>query len=87
MKILLVEPPKDIWFVMGEYLPPPYGIIQLGAYVQRELPDVEVEVLDCNAQQIDWVALRNHIAEARPDMVASSSLATCNTYEVARTLQ
>jgi len=87
MKILLVEPPKDIWFVMGEYLPPPYGIIQLGAYVQRELPDVEVEVLDCNAQQIDWVALRKHIAEARPDMVASSSLATCNTYEVARTLQ
>ncbi len=87
MKILLVEPPKEIWFVMGEYLPPPYGIIQLGAYVQRELPDVEVEVLDCNAQQIDWVALRKHIVDARPDMVASSSLATCNTYEVARTIQ
>jgi anaerobic magnesium-protoporphyrin IX monomethyl ester cyclase len=87
MKILLVEPPKEIWFVMGEYLPPPYGIIQLGAYVQRELPDVEVEVLDCNAQQIDWVALRKHIVDARPNMVASSSLATCNTYEVARTLQ
>ncbi len=49
MKLLLVEPPKDIWFIMGEYLPPPYGIIQLGAYVERELPDVEVEVLDCNA--------------------------------------
>jgi len=87
MKILLVEPPKEIWFVMGEYLPPPYGIIQLGAFVQRELPDVEVEVLDCNAQQIDWVALRKHIVDARPDIVASSSLATCNTYEVARTLQ
>ena len=35
MKLLLVEPPKEIWFIMGEYLPPPYGIIQLGAYVER----------------------------------------------------
>jgi len=30
MKVLFVEPPKDIWFVMGEYLPPPYGIIGVG---------------------------------------------------------
>ena len=33
MKVLFIEPPKDIWFVMGEYLPPPYGIIQLAAYL------------------------------------------------------
>jgi anaerobic magnesium-protoporphyrin IX monomethyl ester cyclase len=54
MKILLVEPPKDIWFIMGNYLPPPYGIIQLGAYVEQELPEIEVKVLDCNANQLDW---------------------------------
>ncbi len=87
MKLLLVEPPKDIWFIMGDYLPPPYGIIQLGAYVERELPDVKVSVLDCNAGQVDWDALSEYIKDAKPDIVASSSLATCNTYEVARTLQ
>ncbi|MES0325485.1 MAG: radical SAM protein [Candidatus Bathyarchaeia archaeon] len=87
MKLLLVEPPKDIWFIMGEYLPPPYGIIQLGAYVERELPGVEVKVLDCNASQVDWNGLREHVKDTKPDIVASSSLATCNTYEVARTLQ
>ena len=87
MKLLLVEPPKDIWFIMGDYLPPPYGIIQLGAYVERELPDVEVSVLDCNARQVDWNAMSEYIEETKPDIVASSSLATCNTYEVARTLQ
>jgi anaerobic magnesium-protoporphyrin IX monomethyl ester cyclase len=87
MKLLLVEPPKDIWFIMGDYLPPPYGIIQLGAYVERELPDVEVSVLDCNAGQVDWNALSEYIRDTKPDIVASSSLATCNTYEVARTLQ
>ena len=32
MRVVFVEPLKDIWFVMGEYLPPPYGIIQLAAY-------------------------------------------------------
>ncbi|MGZ4870097.1 MAG: hypothetical protein ACXV2F_07050, partial [Halobacteriota archaeon] len=26
LKVLFVEPPKDTWFVMGEYLPPPLGI-------------------------------------------------------------
>jgi len=46
MKILFVEPPKDIWFVMGEYLPPPYGIIQLAAYLEREVEDAEIEVLE-----------------------------------------
>jgi len=87
MKVLLVEPPKDIWFIMGEYLPPPYGIIQLGAYLEREIPGVEVEVLDCNAKQMGWEKLSKYIEASSPDIVASSSLATCNTYLTARTLQ
>ncbi|MCW4050666.1 MAG: B12-binding domain-containing radical SAM protein [Candidatus Bathyarchaeota archaeon] len=87
MKVLFVEPPKDIWFIMGDYLPPPYGIIQVAAYLERELPDVEVEVLDCNARELDWDGLKEYIEASSPDIVASSSLSTCNTYEVARTLQ
>ena len=87
MKVLLVEPPKEIWFIMGGYLPPPYGIIQLGAYVERELPEVEVNVLDCNAYEMDQNGLKKHIEKLNSDIVASSSLATCNTYEVAKTLQ
>ena len=35
MKVLFVEPPKDMWFVMGEYLPPPFGILQLAAYLEK----------------------------------------------------
>jgi anaerobic magnesium-protoporphyrin IX monomethyl ester cyclase len=87
MKVLFVEPPKDAWFVMGEYLPPPYGIVQLAAYLEREAKDAEIEVLDCNAQQIDWTKLEEQIQSSNPDIVASSSLATCNTYVVARTLE
>ena len=54
MKILFIEPPREFWFVMGEYLPPPFGILQLAAYLEREVEDVEIEVLDCTAQQLGW---------------------------------
>jgi anaerobic magnesium-protoporphyrin IX monomethyl ester cyclase len=87
MKMLFIEPPKEEWFVMGEYLPPPYGIIQLAAYLEREAKDIDIEVLDCNAQHVDWKDLEKYIKSSNPDIVASSSLATCNTYVVARTLE
>jgi anaerobic magnesium-protoporphyrin IX monomethyl ester cyclase len=87
LKVLFIEPPKDVWFVMGEYLPPPYGIIQLAAYVEGHVKDVEVKVLDCNAEKVDWQAMEKKIESYDPNIVASSSLATCNTYVVAKTLE
>lgn len=82
-----MEPPKDIWFVMGEYLPPPFGILQLAAYVEREVKDVEIRVLDCNAQQMDWTKLESEMTTYQPDIVAASGLATCNAYLAVRTLE
>ena len=87
MKVLFVEPPKDIWFVMGEYMPPPYGIIQLAAYLETEAKDVEIKVLDCNAEQVNWKGMEKRIESFNPDIVASSGLATCNTYLIVRTLE
>jgi anaerobic magnesium-protoporphyrin IX monomethyl ester cyclase len=87
MKVLFIEPPKEEWFVMGDYLPPPYGIIQLATYLERENKNVEIEMLDCNAAHVDWKDLEKRIESSNPDIVASSSLATCNTYVVVRTLE
>jgi len=87
VKVLFVEPPKNYWFVMGEYLPPPYGILQLAAYLENKNKDVEIEVLDCNAKLLDWKGLEKHIESFDPDIVASSALATCNTYVAVRTLE
>jgi anaerobic magnesium-protoporphyrin IX monomethyl ester cyclase len=87
VKVLFIEPPKEEWFMMGDYLPPPYGIIQLAAYLEKRVEGVEVQVLDCNAQHVDWKDMENRIVSSDPDIVASSSLATCNTYVVVRTLQ
>jgi len=87
VKVLFVEPPKDYWFVMGEYLPPPYGILQLAAFLESKKKDVEIEVLDCNAKFLDWKGLERRIESSDPDIVASSALATCNAYTVVRTLE
>ena len=87
MRVLFIEPPKDYWFVMGEYLPPPFGILQLAAYLERALKDVEIEVVDCNTQRLDWRGLEQRIGAIEPDIVAPSSLATCNAYLVVRTVQ
>jgi anaerobic magnesium-protoporphyrin IX monomethyl ester cyclase len=86
VKILFVEPPKHFWFVMGEYLPPPLGILELAGYLESKIPDVEIEVLDCQARLLDWDGLERYIESFRPDIVASSSLATCNTYTTVRTV-
>ncbi len=87
MKALFIEPPKDIWFVMGEYLPPPYGIIQLAAYLEKAAPNIQLEIMDCNAEKIDWKLMETRIAASNPDVVACASLATCNTYAVVKTLE
>ena len=51
LKVLFVEPPKEQWFVMGGYLPPPYGIIQLAAFLEKTVKDLEVEVLDLSPER------------------------------------
>ncbi len=86
MKILFVEPPKDFWFVMGEYTPPPLGILQLAAFLESRIPEIDIEVLDCQAKSIGWKDLKKHIETSEPDVVVSSALATCNTYIIIKAL-
>jgi anaerobic magnesium-protoporphyrin IX monomethyl ester cyclase len=82
-KILFIEPPKDYWFVMGEYLPPPTVLLILAAYIERELPDWEIEVLDCQAERKNWNDIEREIEAYSPSIVATSGF-TCNVYVCAR---
>ena len=86
MKLLLIEPPKRFWFVMGEYLPPPYNLLILAAVVEKELPEIEVKIVDCQAEKLDWEQLEKRIRKEKPDIVGSGSHATCNVYKTVRTL-
>ncbi len=85
--VLLIEPPKKLWFVMGDYLPPPMQLLQLGAYVEREMPEVRLEIVDCQAEGLDHEGLRRRIASVSPDVVAVSGNMTCNAYTVARSAE
>jgi radical SAM superfamily enzyme YgiQ (UPF0313 family) len=82
-RLLFVEPPKDYWFLMGEYLPPPTGLLALAAYVERELPEINITVLDCQAERRSWKGMADFIEDLRPDVVAASGF-TCNAYGCAR---
>jgi anaerobic magnesium-protoporphyrin IX monomethyl ester cyclase len=68
-KLLFVEPLRTAWFVMGEYLPPPSGLLILAAYVERELPDVEIDIVDCQADRLDWNGLEKYIASAHQGLL------------------
>lgn len=85
-KILFVEPPRNSWFIMGEYLPPPTVLLVLAAYVRREIPDIEVEVLDCQAERKNWEGLRKAIESSGPSVVATSGF-TANAYSCVRTAE
>jgi anaerobic magnesium-protoporphyrin IX monomethyl ester cyclase len=87
LKILFVEPPKDFWFVMGEYLPPPLGILQIAAYLEQKNSYSKIRVIDSQAFSLDWGDLETEIKSFDPDIIAPSGLSTCNTYAAVRTLQ
>jgi anaerobic magnesium-protoporphyrin IX monomethyl ester cyclase len=87
MRVTFVEPPKDFWFVMGEYLPPPTASIQLAAYLESKRPQDEITIIDCQAERLDWRDMEKRLEAENPDIVAVSSLSTCNTYLVARALE
>ena len=84
--LLFVEPPRNFWFVMGEYLPPPSSLLMLAAYVERELPDVDIDIVDCQADRLDWKGLERYIESAEPSMVLTSGFTT-NAYSCARTCE
>lgn len=84
MKVMFVEPPKDFWFVMGEYLPPPLGLLTLAAYLEDKIKGVEIEVLDCQAEGVGWEGLFGKVSSFHPDIFCPSALSSCNTYIAAR---
>jgi anaerobic magnesium-protoporphyrin IX monomethyl ester cyclase len=84
--ILFVEPPRNFWFVMGEYLPPPSALLILAAYVERELPGVDIDIVDCQADRLDWKSLERYIESANPSMVLTSGFTT-NAYTCAKTCE
>lgn len=63
---------------MGEYLPPPFGILTLASYLESHISNLDIEVIDCQAEGLDWTGLTHRLTGLQPDIVAPSGVATCN---------
>ncbi|MBD3206428.1 radical SAM protein [Candidatus Bathyarchaeota archaeon] len=87
MHVVLVEPPKDFWFIMGKYIPPPFGILCLAAHLEEKYPSNEITVIDSQAEGLDWDKLEKKISRIDPDIIAPSSLSTANAFYALRTAE
>jgi len=86
LKVLFVEPPKDFWFILGQYIPPPFGVLALAGYLEANY-DAEIEVLDCQAEGLNWESLERRLESIQPDVLAPSGLSTSNAFVVLRAVQ
>ena len=67
MRVLLVEPPKTPWEMMGDVVAPPLGLAQLaGCLEEAEIP---VEILDANALELGLTGLEEAITQANADLI------------------
>jgi anaerobic magnesium-protoporphyrin IX monomethyl ester cyclase len=67
MRVLLLEPPKVPWEMMGDVAAMPLGLATLAACL--EVADIPVEILDANALGIGWDGMETAIAQANPDLI------------------
>ena len=71
MKVLLIEPPRKTWDIMGRCVSPPLGLAQLAAVLEAE--DIEVDIIDCNALELGWLALGETIERSQPDIIGATT--------------
>ncbi len=67
MRVLLLEPPKTPWEMMGDVVAPPLGLAQLAGCL--EAAQIPVEILDANALELGWAGTEEAIAQAGPDLI------------------
>ena len=67
MRVLLLEPPKIPWEMMGNVAALPLGLAQLAGCLEQA--NVPVEILDANALKIGWDGMEAAIACTNPDLI------------------
>ena len=67
MRVLLLEPPKTPWEMMGDVVALPLGIAQLAGCLEEA--GIPVEILDANALGLSLKELETAIAQRKPDLI------------------
>ena len=84
MRVLLLEPPKIPWEMMGNVAALPLGLAQLAACLEQA--DIPVEILDTNALGIGWDGMETAIASINPSLIGIT-VYTPHVPEVSRAVQ
>lgn len=71
MKILFINPPyanfEGLRESGGHMLPLSFGY--LAAYARKQIPELEFEILDCEAEGLNYQQIKERVGNAKPDMV------------------
>lgn len=80
MKVLLLYPPN--FYHTKSVLPeviegergynPPLGLLYLAGYMQKFSPEIELKVIDCLAEEIDYEEIEKRIKDFAPDVIGVS---------------
>jgi radical SAM superfamily enzyme YgiQ (UPF0313 family) len=71
MRVLLVEPPKTPWLMMGDVVALPLGVAQLAGCLEEA--GIAVGILDANALELSLDGLRRAVAEQAPDLIGMTA--------------
>jgi radical SAM superfamily enzyme YgiQ (UPF0313 family) len=70
MKILFLSPPMGMWPYFGKMKSIYPGYAQLAAYLLEKAPQIQVDVLDCPAFELNHDSMLEEIAKKNPDVIA-----------------
>ncbi len=86
MKVMLLMPPYEniIKYFNGWQLSasdygafPPLGLLYIATYLKQKMSDIEVKVVDCPSQKMDYAELEKTIRTFKPDAVGISVFTLC----------
>jgi len=84
MKVLLIDPPHKLFPGLRMWTPS-FGLLQLGAYLERE--GNEVQIIDATALSSPWKDLGNTVSTSKADVIGITCSATCLSPEAIQAIR
>jgi radical SAM superfamily enzyme YgiQ (UPF0313 family) len=84
MKVLLIDPPHQLFPGLRMWAPS-FGLLQLGAYLERE--GIEVQMVDATVLPTPWKDLREAVSISKADVIGITCSATCLSTEALQTIR
>ena len=84
MKVLLIDPPHKLFPGLRMWTPS-FGLLQFGAYLERE--GNEVQIIDATALSSPWKDLGNTVSTSKADVIGITCSATCLSPEAIQAIR